>query len=111
MISDIYNIGVYRSLGAPRSRINLKYFSDIFILTTFTGLIGYFCGVFFYEFIGTITNTISRRVFNSSVLMSNYGIMTLGILALYLIMFVFGIIPIITLQTKTPSEIISKYDI
>ena len=43
--------------------------------------------------------------------MLNFGLVGLGVVALYLIMFIFGMLPIIFLQTKTPSEIIAKYDI
>ena len=41
MINDIYNIGVYRSLGSSKSKIYLKYFSDTVVMVTFTALITY----------------------------------------------------------------------
>ena len=43
--------------------------------------------------------------------MLNWGVASLGILALYAIMSLFGMLPILFLQLKTPSEIIAKYDI
>ena len=111
MINDIYSIGVYRSLGAYRSRIDIKYLSDIFILTTFTGLIGYFFGVIgYFSFLSSV-NSITSAILNTDILMLNWGIASLGILALYAIMSLFGMLPILFLQLKTPSEIIAKYDI
>ena len=117
MLSDIYNIGVYRSLGASKARINRKYLSDIFILTTFTALIGYIAGTLIYFSITKIVNGIIEEMAGmyginaARVLMSNIGISFLGVLALYLIMYLFGMLPIIMLQRKTPSEIFAKYDI
>ena len=111
MLSDIYNIGVYRSLGASRKRIDLKYLSDIFILTTFTGLIGYSLTVLFYYAEERMINSFTNSVAQVRILMLNFGLVGLGVVVLYLIMFIFGMLPIIFLQTKTPSEIIAKYDI
>ena len=111
MLSDIYNIGVYRSLGASRARINLKYLSDIFILTTFTGLIGYIIGTIGYYAISAMINSVVSAVIPTKVLVTNIGITFLGVLALYLVMNIFGMLPILMLERKTPSEIIAKYDI
>lgn len=111
MLSDIYNIGVYRSLGASRARINLKYLSDIFILTTFTGLIGYIIGTIGYYAISAMINSVVSAVVPTKVLVTNIGMTFLGVLALYLVMNIFGMLPILMLERKTPSEIIAKYDI
>ena len=111
MISDIYSIGVYRSLGASCGRINRKYMSDIFVLTIFTSLIGYILGVLGYAGICSMFNEIIRSVLYMSVLVFDWGVIMLGVLALFVIMMTFGMIPIILLGRKTPSEIIAKYDI
>ena len=48
MINDIYNIGVYRSLGSSKLKIYLKYFSDTVVMVTFTSLISYIIVMFCY---------------------------------------------------------------
>ncbi len=111
MLSDIYNIGVYRSLGASRFRINRKYMSDILVLSTLTCLIGYVFGVLVYISISGPINSLFVEVSNQSVFSFNIGIGISGGFVIYGIMFLFGMLPILTLETKTPSEIIAKYDI
>ncbi len=111
MMSDIYNIGVYRSLGSSRLRINNKYLSDIFILTTFTCLIGYILGIIGYLFISYIFNSVANELIGQNIMVGNVLVFILGGLSLYLIMYIFGMLPIIMLERKTPSEIIAKYDI
>jgi ABC-type antimicrobial peptide transport system permease subunit len=111
MMSDIYNIGVYRSLGASRLRINNKYLTDIFILATFTCLIGYILGNIGYVAVGEVINPFFTTYAGSKIIVYNFGISFLGILALYAIMYIFGMLPILMLERKTPSEIIAKYDI
>lgn len=111
MLSDIYSIGVYRSLGASCGRINRKYLSDIFILTTFTALIGYLVGVIGYGAIVNAVNSLSGQAIGANLLMFDFGVFALGLLAVYAIMNVFGMLPILMLEQKTPSEIGAKYDI
>ncbi len=111
MLSDIYNIGVYRSLGASRGRINRKYLSDIFVLSTLTCFIGYVIGTVLYVAISSAVNSTFGSIGQSNVLMVNGWIMVLGAFVLYLMMNIFGMMPIVMLENKTPSEIIAKYDI
>lgn len=107
MISDIYSIGVMRALGFSRKRITAKYVVEILITTIFTSLLGYillcagynFLAVKFTE-IGILMSTVadyySTYVFGAALLFTNV---------------IFGIIPVISLMRKSPSEIIAKYDI
>lgn len=107
MINDIYNIGVYRSLGSSKRKLYLKYFADTVVMVTFTSLITYFIITFAY-----LTSIKSINEYFGSELFAN-GILVplLGIVVLYLVNIIFGLLPIFTLLKKTPSEIISKYDI
>lgn len=108
MIADIYTIGVYRSLGASRMRINRKYIIDSVILTTFTVLVGYIIVVVGYTMISSLINGLfgDMEILKGSILYT-----VLGGIAVYLVMIFFGMLPIILLMRKTPSEICSKYDI
>ena len=107
MLNDIYNIGVYRSLGSSKQRIYLKYFSDTFIMVSFTSLISYLLiNIIYLTAIDSINEYFYLDLYNKSL-----GIPLLGVLVLYLVNIMFGLLPIYTLLRKTPSEIIAKYDI
>ena len=41
MINRIYDIGVYRALGASRVNVLRLFFMEIFVLTTFTTILGF----------------------------------------------------------------------
>jgi len=107
MINDIYNIGVYRSLGSSKLKIYLKYFCDIIIMVSFTTLITYIVIIFCYL---TAIESINDY-YNSELFSKGLGIPLLGIIIIYLINILFGLLPIFTLLRKTPSEILVKYDI
>ena len=105
MLKQIYTIGVYRALGAKKGRIYKMFLSDIFVTTTLTTFLGYFLVVIGYNnSIGSLANTIG--IYKISTL---YFI--LGIVGLYFVNFLFGLLPLFMLLRKAPSEIISKYDI
>lgn len=107
MISDIYPIGVYRSIGASRFKIVLRFVSDILVTITLTALIGYLLTTFIFQTIAAnVNNTLSMNALKSSYLFS-----FLGGLILYVLNLFFGLLPIIMLMRKTPAEIIAKYDI
>jgi ABC-type antimicrobial peptide transport system permease subunit len=107
MINDIYNIGVYRSLGSSKSKIYLKYFTDTLVMVTFTSLVAYISVMFiYYTAIDSINDFWGLELFSRSFI-----IPLIGIAILYIINIFFGLLPIFTLLKKTPSEIIAKYDI
>ena len=107
MIADIYPIGVYRSIGASRVRILLRFVSDIFVTITLTALIGYLLTTFIFDTVSAnINNALSMNALKSSYLFS-----FLGVVILYVLNLLFGLLPILLLMRKTPAEIIAKYDI
>lgn len=107
MINDIYNIGVYRSLGSSKSKIYLKYLSNTIVMVTFTSLISYIIITFGYiTAIESINDYFGLELFSR-----NLSIPLLGIAVIYLVNIFFGLLPVYTLLKKTPSEIIAKYDI
>lgn len=107
MISDIYTIGVYRSLGARKGRIYTRYIFDILILTTLTTVVGYLLTLLGYF---TIASGINSIVGVMGLKMS-LGLSLIGVLILYLFNLAFGMLPIALLMRERPSEILSKYDI
>ena len=107
MINDIYNIGVYRSLGSKKGKICLKYFSDTLVMVTFTALLSYAAMMFVYlTAIDSINDFFYMELFSRSL-----TVPLIGVAVLYGINLFFGLLPIVTLLRKTPSEILVKYDI
>ncbi len=107
MISDIYEIGVLRNIGASKGKVIEKYaiISTISCLTT--SFIGYLLSIIIFGVgIGKIQTALGN---NYNIFLSIYPY--LGGFLLLLISIVFGILPIYLLLRKTPSGISSKYDI
>ena len=101
MMHNIYNIGVYRSLGAKKTRIYNKYLLDSIIMATFTSVLGF---LITYIAVSYLDNSIE------SLHIQGY-IAIIVIVALYAIMVISSLMPIYSLLRKTPIEIIGKYDI
>ena len=106
IIENIKTLGIKRTIGFTKSKIYLSEIIYIIIITTFSSLIGYL---------------LMMRVFNKlfefikTILISYKGISGysyfLGILIMYLINIIIGLLPSILLLRKTPIEILQKYDI
>ena len=74
---------------------------------TFTALISYAAMMFIYL---TATDSIND-FFYVELFSRGLTVPLLGILVLYGVNLFFGLLPIVTLLRKTPSEILVKYDI
>ena len=107
MIKDIYNIGVNRELGFSKKRIIEKYIIETIVLTLFTSVIGYLFTTIVYGIIANFANTVGFSFANIFLTSSTYILLILLLLTSAII----GIIPIVNLLRKTPSEIVAKYDI
>ena len=101
MLQNIYEIGVLRALGSKKGSIYKQYVFDSIIITTFTVVLGFTFTYFF-------TLRASEFIPGISVDIEYYYI---SILAIYVVMILASITPIVTLLRKTPIEIINKYDI
>ena len=107
IIADVKTIGIYRSMGATRLDIIKNYFLDIILETTFTTLLGYILTI-------TIYSSLMKKIYEILGVSKNIGnplLFIFGGLLIYIIDVVFGLIPVMNLLRKTPSEINSKYDI
>jgi ABC-type antimicrobial peptide transport system permease subunit len=67
--------------------------------------------MFLYFGLSNMVNSLTYTVIGINVLMTNWLIIIFGGLFVLLIGTLFGVLPIILLLRKTPSEIMSKYDI
>lgn len=107
MISDISSIGIYRCLGKSRASIILQFLYDILLTVTLTSLLGFLIPMGLFDiFIYNFHNTLLVSVANHA-----NGFIGYGVLALYVLNVIFGLLPIITLLRKTPAQIVAKYDI
>ena len=104
MLRHIYQINVYRSLGVKRFEIVKLFIVDIVVLTTLTSLIGYLISVgIFLRFAASTIGTLT-------LIRPHYPTLLLGIILVYLINILAGIIPVLTLLRKSPAEIMRTYD-
>ena len=110
MISDIYSIGVYRSIAYSRTKIVLKYVVDIFFITLFTTLLGYILVSFSYSVIVSKINSLAVGLIKQTVIANQGSTYIIGA-GIFLVSIIIGILPILGLLRKTPSQILAKYDI
>ena len=110
MINDIYNIGVYRAIAYSRSKITLKYVIDIFFMTMFTSVLGYLIITVGYSYIAAKINNLAEGLIKQTPVINQLStyVILLGLIGVSIII---GIIPILSLLRKTPSQILAKYDI
>ena len=103
-IKNMRDIGVYRAIGINKGSIVFVYALEIFIISLKTTLIG---GILLYA----ITNIISGIPIidmNIAISFEIFFATTIGMIALNVLV---GIIPVILSLSKTPSQILTKYDI
>ena len=105
MLSRIKEIGIYRSIGATKRDIYKIFFGEIFWFTTLGSLTGYLAMAFL---ISRIQNMIGDLIeFFYFPVYYFVG----GIVGIYIINMIFGLLPIFNLLRKTPSQINAKFDI
>jgi len=105
MLSRIKEIGIYRSIGATKRDIYKIFVGEIFWFTTIGSLSGYLVMALL---ISRIQNMVGELIeFFYFPIHYFLG----GIIGIYLLNFIFGILPIFNLLRKTPSEINAKFDI
>lgn len=104
LISRIYEVSVYRALGVTKLDIMKIFVTEIFIITTLTSLIGYSVTTYFLYQIQLAISDYFEFMY-----ISFYSIVG-GILLIYLVNIISGILPVTNLLSRTPAEILSKYD-
>ncbi len=105
MLSRIKEIGVYRAIGATKRDIYKIFFSEIIGFTTLGSLTSYLV-------MSYLINEVQRQAGDLvQVFYFPFYLFIGGIVGIYLLNIVFGMLPIFTLLRKTPAEITAKYDI
>lgn len=105
MLSRIKEIGIYRSIGATKRDIYKIFLGEIIALTTLGSLTGYLVMSFL---INRVQHSL-QGVLDMFYLPIHYFLA--GIIFIYFINVLFGMLPIMNLLRKTPSQINAKYDI
>lgn len=105
MLNRIREIGVYRSIGATKRDIYKIFFSEIITFTTVGSLTSY---LFMTYLVNEIQNQIGE--YTRAFYFPLYLFLA-GIIGIYVVNSIFGMLPVFTLLRKTPAEIIAKYDI
>ena len=105
--NEINVIGVYREIGFSKSSLIKKYSIDTSVLTLFTSFVGYFLITICCSIFASIAKIYGLSIINVLLYPSTYIILV----SLLILNLIFGLLPIQLLMRKTPSEIISKYDI
>jgi putative ABC transport system permease protein len=105
MMNRIKEIGVYRSIGATKADIYKIFLTEILAFTTISSLPGYALMTFF------IKQSESGTSSALSMFYLPLPMIFFGIVAIYVVYTLFGLIPIYLLLRNTPSEINAKYDI
>ena len=105
LMARIKEIGIYRAIGVSKKNLTFRFLVEAFVLTTFTVFIGYLIS-------STALFGLSASVSLLDTILY-YPVWLAGaILAIiYAVCLACGLIPILSLLRKTPSEILSKYDI
>jgi ABC-type lipoprotein export system ATPase subunit/ABC-type antimicrobial peptide transport system permease subunit len=104
LLSRIYEVSVYRALGVSRSDIHKMFILETVLVTTLTSIIGYSLMSFLLYRLQTLIEdfTVVARITPLSILV--------GLLLIYIVNILSGLIPVANLLRKTPAEILSDYD-
>lgn len=103
IMNRIKEIGIYRAIGVSKRNMIFKFFVEALVLTTLTVFIGFL-------FMSIIVSLIYKNVGAIFVFYPVWYALIVFVF-LYAICLLCGVLPILTLLRKTPSEILSKYDI
>lgn len=105
LMNRIKEVGIYRAIGVSKKNLVFRFFIESVLLVTLTVFLGYaLTSTFLFAAL-----EISPMI--KSVLYYPYWLAGCVFIILYSICLFFGTLPILSLLRKTPSEILSKYDI
>jgi ABC-type lipoprotein export system ATPase subunit/ABC-type antimicrobial peptide transport system permease subunit len=105
LLSRIYEVSVYRALGASKGDIRRMFIAEIFITTSISTIVGFFLMMIL------LVRAQAEVIEYIQMFRFTFFNISLGVIAIYLIQTIFGLLPIQMLLFKTPSEILTKYDI
>ena len=105
LMSRIKEIGIYRAIGVSKGNVVLRFAVEAALLVLTTIFVGYALSSIFISLLEIISINASEIFYYPLW----YSIVVFAILCGLTI--VCGILPVLNLLRKTPSEILSKYDV
>ena len=105
LMARIKEVGIYRAIGVSKGNLRYRFLIEAIVLTTFTVFIGYLISS---AFIFVLSANVSLL---ESILYYPVWLAGAILVILYVVCLICGMLPIASLLRKTPSEILSKYDI
>lgn len=105
LLGRVKEIGVYRSIGAAKRDVYKIFFAEILAFTTVASLIGYLAMSFMIIQIQRL-NPLATQEFYFP-----FPVFLGGIVGIYLMNLIFGMLPVFSLLRKTPAEINAKYEL
>ena len=105
LMSRIKEIGILRAIGVSKRNLVFKFFIEAAVLTVLTIFIGFLLtSGFIYACFGISSFTAQLLYYPAWLALADLSL-------LFAISLFFGTLPVLSLLRKTPSEILSKYDI
>ncbi len=105
MMNRIKEIGIYRAIGTSRKNIIFRFAVESILVFLLTIFIGYILAS------AVIWSLVTVSPLLVSVLNYPVWMAALALVFLVLISIISGTVPVFSLTSKTPAEILSKYDI
>jgi len=105
LMNRIKEVGILRAIGVSRKNLIFKFFVEAGVLATLTIFTGYLISSAFV-FVCTGTSALMQGIFYYPVWLALSVLILLFSITVF-----FGTLPIMLLLRKTPSQILSKYDI
>ncbi len=105
ILGKVREIGIYRAIGVSGKNVAFRFAVETGVVVTLSVIIGYLIAS---VAIGALT---ASSTYASSILYYPWWLAGLTLLLLYGICILCGILPVLRLNRKTPSEILAKYDI
>ncbi len=105
LMNRIKEVGIWRAIGVSRKNLLFKFLIEAVVLATLTVFPGYLAtGGFLW--LSMSMSSLVKDIFFYPLWLAAAVLVVLYGLSLF-----FGVLPVLTLLRKTPSEILAKYDI
>ena len=105
VMNRIKEIGIYRAIGVSKKNFIFKFVIETLVLTSCTVLIGYLLSSGLIYVLTSLTPVMEEMLYYP------WYLATILLVLLYGISLLCGVLPVLTLLRRTPSEILAKYDI
>ncbi|MEA4921875.1 MAG: ATP-binding cassette domain-containing protein [Eubacteriaceae bacterium] len=103
-MSRVKEVGVFRAIGVKKKDIYKMFLGEIIAITTCAGVPG-------FVFMSYIVSRLTRIEYLKDNYLIDPGIMAVGLILIFALNIIFGLIPVFRTLRKTPAEILSRTDV